>query len=102
MARPNHTRSPRFARLYCAMASPKARKRSPVMTIDQRYEIVIYWSDPDRAFVAEVPQLPGCAGDGPTQREALTAVRRAIKTWIATAREIGREIPKPQRHVLRA
>ena len=63
---------------------------------DYRYEIVIYWSDPDQAFVAEVPELPGCGGDGPTYRAALERAEAVITEWIETARELGREIPKPR------
>ncbi len=59
-------------------------------------EIIIYWSEPDRAFVAEVPELPGCAADGPTHAKALAAVRRVAREWIETARALGRPIPKPR------
>ena len=60
------------------------------------YEIVIYWSDQDQAYVAEVPELAGCMADGATYRAALEEAQRAIDEWIATARELGREIPKPR------
>lgn len=63
---------------------------------DPRYEIILYWSDEDQAFVAEVPELAGCAADGPTYQEALAAAEVAIGEWIATARELGREIPAPK------
>lgn len=67
---------------------------------EYRYEIVIYWSELDQAFVAEVPELAGCAADGATSREALEAVTMIIGEWIDTARELGRPIPEPKGRVL--
>jgi predicted RNase H-like HicB family nuclease len=61
-----------------------------------RYEVIIYWSDEDGAFVAEVPELPGCMADGKTKREALRMVEGVAKEWIETARELGRAIPEPK------
>ena len=61
-----------------------------------RYEVIIYWSDEDKAFIAEVPELPGCAADGKTYREALANVEVIIKEWIETAKELGRPIPQPK------
>jgi predicted RNase H-like HicB family nuclease len=61
-----------------------------------RYEIIIYWSEPDQAFVAEVPELPGCAADEPSYRDALAQAEVVIAEWIATARELGRPIPEPR------
>ncbi len=61
-----------------------------------RYEIIIYWSEEDKAFIAEVPELPGCAADGATYSEALSNVEVIIDEWIETARELGREIPEPK------
>jgi len=61
-----------------------------------RYELIIYWSSEDQAFVAEVPELPGCAADGKTYREALTNVEVVIQEWIETAKELGRPIPAPK------
>lgn len=61
-----------------------------------RYEIIIYWSPADAAFIAEVPELPGCAGDGKTYQEALANVEIIIQEWIATAEELGRPIPAPR------
>lgn len=61
-----------------------------------KYEIIIYWSDADDAFIAEVPELPGCVADGSTYREALKNVEVIINEWIETAKEIGREIPEPK------
>ena len=67
-----------------------------------RYEIIIYWSEQDQAFIAEVPELAGCAADGPTHREALAAAEVVIREWIETARELGRPIPAPRGRLLYA
>jgi predicted RNase H-like HicB family nuclease len=67
-----------------------------------RYELIIYWSEPDQAFIAEVPELPGCAADGPSYQKALAAVEVVIKEWIETAKELGRPIPKPRGRLLYA
>lgn len=61
-----------------------------------RYEVIIYWSSEDDAFIAEVPELPGCAADGGTSHEALANVEIVAHEWIATARELGRPIPEPK------
>lgn len=61
-----------------------------------KYEVIIYWSDEDRAFIAEVPELPGCAADGATYQEALANVEVIIQEWIETAKELGRPIPQPK------
>jgi predicted RNase H-like HicB family nuclease len=61
-----------------------------------KYEVIIYWSDEDRAFIAEVPELPGCAADGNTYAEALANVEVIIREWIDTATELGRPIPQPK------
>lgn len=61
-----------------------------------KYEIIIYWSEDDKAFIAEVPELPGCAADGDTYQEAITNVEVIIQEWIKTAKELGRPIPKPK------
>jgi predicted RNase H-like HicB family nuclease len=66
---------------------------------DVRYEIVLYWSPDDQAFVAEVPELPGCAADGATYQEAVAAVQVVIAEWIDTARELGRPVPAPRRRL---
>jgi len=65
-------------------------------TNNSRYEIIIYWSDEDQAFIAEVPELPGCAADGETYEDALTNVQTMMGEWIETARALGREVPKPK------
>ena len=61
-----------------------------------RYEIILYWSDEDRAFIADVPELPGCAADGATYQEAIANVELVIQEWIETAHELGRQIPEPR------
>ena len=63
---------------------------------DLRYEIVVYWSDDDNAFIAEVPELPGCLSDGDTYAEAVANAEDAMRAWIETARELGREVPEPK------
>lgn len=67
-----------------------------------RYEIIIYWSDADQAFIAEVPELPGCAADGPSYREALANVETVIEHWIQTAADLGRAVPEPRGRLLYA
>ena len=59
------------------------------------YELIIYWSDDD-AFIAEVPELPGCMADGATYQDALKNVEVVIQEWIATAKELGCVIPQPK------
>jgi predicted RNase H-like HicB family nuclease len=61
-----------------------------------KYEVIIYWSDEDQAFIAEVPELPGCAAHGPTQEAALTSAQEAIRLWIDTTKEFGDPIPPPK------
>ena len=61
-----------------------------------RYEVIIYWSDEDQAFIAEVPELPGCAADGATYQEVLANVEVVIQEWIEAAKELGRPIPEPK------
>jgi predicted RNase H-like HicB family nuclease len=61
-----------------------------------KYEVIIYWSSEDQAFIAEIPELPGCAADGKTYREALANVEVVIQVWIETAKELGRPIPAPK------
>lgn len=61
-----------------------------------KYEIVISWSDDDDLFVAEVPELAGCAAHGETPAVALANAQQAIDLWLDTAREFGREIPEPK------
>jgi len=66
------------------------------MTIDSKYEIIIYWSEADQSFIAEAPELAGCAADGKSYSEALKNVEIVISEWIETAKELGRTIPKPK------
>ena len=61
-----------------------------------KYEVVIYWSAEDDAFVAEAPDLPGCAAHGDTQGMALEQVGRAVELWLETAREFGDPVPEPR------
>jgi predicted RNase H-like HicB family nuclease len=61
-----------------------------------RYEVIIYWSDEDQAFIAEVPELPGCAADGATYQEALANMEVVTQEWIEAAKELGRPIPEPK------
>ena len=61
-----------------------------------KYELVIYWSKEDQSFVVEVPELPGCAADGETYREAVENVEVVMREWIKTAKELGRPIPEPK------
>lgn len=61
-----------------------------------KYEVIIYWSEEDQAFIAEVPELPGCAADGETYQEALQNLEIIMQEWIETARQIGRSIPQPK------
>lgn len=65
-----------------------------------RYEIILYWSPEDQAYIAEVPELPGCAADGETYKEALTNVEVTIQEWIDTAKELKRPIPEPRGRLL--
>lgn len=66
------------------------------MQTDLRYEIILYWSREDGAFIAEVPELAGCAADGATYQEAVANAEVVIQEWIEAARELGREIPVPR------
>lgn len=61
-----------------------------------KYEIILYWSEDDNAYIAEVPELAGCMADGATAKDALHNVEQIIKEWIETAQELGREIPEPK------
>lgn len=70
------------------------------MSNKHRYEVIIYWSDDDDEFIAEVPELAGCAADGATYAEALANVEVVIGEWIETAKELGRKIPEPKGRLL--
>ena len=67
-----------------------------------KYELIIYWSESDHAFIVEVPELPGCLADGQTYVEAVTNAEVVISEWIETARELGRDIPTPKGRLLYA
>jgi predicted RNase H-like HicB family nuclease len=70
------------------------------MKAKHRYEIIIYWSDEDKAYIAEVPELPGCAADGQTYQKALAQAETVIDEWIETAKELGRPVPEPRGRLL--
>ncbi|MCK5116840.1 MAG: type II toxin-antitoxin system HicB family antitoxin [Candidatus Aegiribacteria sp.] len=64
--------------------------------MDTRYEIIIFWSNEDQAYIAEVPELPGCMADGETYQQALSSAEQIIQEWIETAQELGHSIPEPK------
>lgn len=70
--------------------------------MNSKYEIIIYWSDKDNAYLVEVPELPGCMADGKTYREALSNAEKIIQEWIDTAKDLGRPIPSPKGRLLYA
>lgn len=61
-----------------------------------KYEVILYWSDDDKSFAAEVPELAGCIANGNSQEAALASVQEAVQFWIDTAIEFGDEIPEPK------
>jgi len=61
-----------------------------------KYEIIIYWSNEDKAFIAEVPELAGCLAHGETPEKALKNAKEAVRLWIDTAKEFGDPIPEPK------
>lgn len=65
-----------------------------------RYEVIIFWSNEDQAFVAEIPELAGCVAHGATQEEALANAKEAAQLWVDTAREFGDPVPEPKGHRL--
>jgi predicted RNase H-like HicB family nuclease len=65
-----------------------------------KHEIILYWSDQDQSFIAEVPELPGRAADGATRKEAIANAEVGIDEWIETAKELGRPIPEPKGRLL--
>ncbi len=67
-----------------------------------KYEVIIYWSDEDGAFIAEVPELPGCLADGESYEDALRNVSIVIDQWIETARELDRPVPEPRGRLMYA
>ena len=70
--------------------------------MSSNFEIIIYWSNEDGAFVAEVPELPGCMADGRTYQEAVTNVEVIVEEWIQSAKELGRAIPQPRGRLMYA
>jgi predicted RNase H-like HicB family nuclease len=70
--------------------------------MNHKYEVILYWSKQDQAFIAEVPELAGCVADGETQKEALENVQVIIQEWIETATELGRNIPEPKGRLMYA
>ena len=68
--------------------------------MNPKYEIILYWSEADESFVAEVPELPGCMADGVTYQEAIQNAEVVIAEWIQTANELGRPIPEPKGRLL--
>lgn len=69
---------------------------------DIKYEMVVYWSEDDEAYIVEVPELPGCMTDGRTYEEAIKNSLTVIREWIETAKELGREIPEPKGRLIYA
>ncbi len=67
-----------------------------------KYEMIIYWSEEDQAYIAEVPELPGCMADGKSYQEAVKNAEVIIEEWITTARELGRDVPDPKGRLLYA
>ncbi len=67
-----------------------------------KYEIIIYWSEDDNTFIAEVPELPGCMADGKTYQEAISNAEIIIDEWVETARDLGRQIPIPRGRLMYA
>lgn len=67
-----------------------------------KYEIIIYWSKEDEAYIAEVPELQGCMADGSSYKEVLENITQVIEEWIETAKELGRKIPEPKGRLIYA
>jgi len=67
-----------------------------------KYEIIIYWSKEDQAYIAEVPELPGCMADGSSHKEVLENITQIIEEWIETAKKLGRNIPEPKGRLIYA
>ena len=67
-----------------------------------KYEMIIFWSDEDQAFIVEVPELAGCMADGATYEEAVSNARQVIAEWIETAKSLGRPIPEPRGRLMYA
>ena len=61
-----------------------------------KYEIILYWSNEDQSFVAEVPELPGCMAHGDDQETALRSIKGAMRYWVERAQQLGRPVPEPK------
>lgn len=72
------------------------------MKPEYRYEVILYWSEEDQAFLAEVPELAGCMADGATYAEAVENAQTVIREWIETAQKLGRPVPEPKGRLLYA
>ena len=70
--------------------------------MSSKYEMIVYWSEDDESFVAEVPELPGCMADGQTYQEAVSNAEVVIQQWIDTAKEEGRPVPEPKGRLMYA
>ncbi|MCD4720687.1 MAG: type II toxin-antitoxin system HicB family antitoxin [Desulfobacula sp.] len=70
--------------------------------MENKYEIIIFWSNEDKSFIAEVPELPGCMADGKTYQEAISNAEIIISEWVETAKELGRPIPQPKGRLMYA
>src|SRR6185369_13817379 len=86
----------------CDRSSRFTNWQVTAMQVEPRYEVIIYWSAEDDAFIAEVPELPGCAADGPTYEDALANVKVVIDEWIETAQQLGRPVPQPRGRLMYA
>jgi predicted RNase H-like HicB family nuclease len=64
--------------------------------MDWKYEMIVFWSQEDQAYIVEVPELPGCMADGPTYQQAVANAEVVISEWIETAKDLGRPIPQPR------
>jgi predicted RNase H-like HicB family nuclease len=72
------------------------------MLMSIKYELIIYWSKEDDAFIVDVPELPGCMADGGTYEEAVTNAQRVIEEWVETAHSLGRPVPEPKGKLMNA
>ena len=112
--RGSHHIFPSRTSMKSSISSRSAQKRSPIRSGKSgnssanmasrifkapKYPISIFWSDSDKAFIARVPDLPGCMADGPSYQTALAAAEVVIRDWIETARDLGRTIPRPTRRL---
>jgi predicted RNase H-like HicB family nuclease len=98
----------KFEKLLAKGLSGKASKRTDIkiqtetLTMNHKYEIIIYWNKEDNAFIAEVPELTGCMSDGKSYEDALQNVQTVIEEWIETAKSLGRQIPESKGKLLHA